>query len=78
VLLELTVPLLKVGGLSLSIKGEQAATEVDEAKNALTVLKATVEDTRRTPTGVVIRIRKTGPTPAKYPRRSGEPKRAPL
>jgi 16S rRNA (guanine527-N7)-methyltransferase len=78
VLLELTLPLIKVGGLSLSIKGEQAADEVDEAKNALQVLKATVEDTRRTPTGVAIRIRKTGPTPAKYPRRSGEPKRAPL
>lgn len=78
VLLELTLPLIKVGGLSLSIKGEQAANEVDESKNALHVLKATVEDTRRTPTGVVIRIRKTGPTPAKYPRRPGEPKRVPL
>lgn len=78
VLLELTLPLIKVGGLSLSIKGEQAAVEVEEAKNALQVLRAAVEDTRRTPTGVVIRIRKTGPTPAKYPRRSGEPKRAPL
>jgi 16S rRNA (guanine527-N7)-methyltransferase len=78
VLLELTLPLIKVGGLSLSIKGEQAADEVQEAANALQVLKASVEDTRRTPTGVVVRIRKTGPTPAKYPRRSGEPKRSPL
>jgi 16S rRNA (guanine527-N7)-methyltransferase len=78
VLLELTLPLIKVGGLSLSIKGEQAADEVKEAANALQVLRATVEDTRRTPTGVVIRIRKAGPTPAKYPRRSGEPKRTPL
>lgn len=78
VLLELTVPLIKVGGLSLSIKGEQASTEIAEAQNALQVLRANVEASRRTPTGVVIRIRKTGPTPAKYPRRSGEPKRAPL
>ena len=78
VLLELTLPLLKVGGLSLSIKGEQAPTEVEESRNALHVLQASVENTRRTPTGAVIRIRKTGPTPSKYPRRPGEPKRAPL
>ena len=78
VLLELTVPLLRVGGLSLAIKGEQAPTEVAEAKNALQVLKARIEDTRRTPTGVVVKIRKTGSTPSKYPRRPGEPKRAPL
>ena len=78
VLLELTLPLLRVGGLNLSIKGEQAATELAEAKNALHVLNAQVEDTRRTPTGVVVRIRKTAATPLKYPRRPGEPKRAPL
>jgi 16S rRNA (guanine527-N7)-methyltransferase len=78
VLLELTLPLLRKGGLSLAIKGEQAAAEVAEAKNALQVLRAQVEDTRRTATGVVVRIRKQGPTPQKYPRRPGEPKRAPL
>jgi 16S rRNA (guanine527-N7)-methyltransferase len=78
VLLELSLPLIQNGGLSLAIKGEQAALEIDEAKNALLVLKAKVENTRRTPTGVVIRIRKTAATPLKYPRRAGEPKRAPL
>jgi 16S rRNA (guanine527-N7)-methyltransferase len=78
VLLELTVPLIKVGGLSLAIKGEQAATEIQEAQNALRVLGAAVEDTRRTPTGVVIRIRKQAATAPTYPRRAGEPKRAPL
>lgn len=78
VLLELTLPLIRVGGVSLSIKGEQAALEVEEAKNALRVLAANVEGTRRTATGVVIRVRKMAPTPAKYPRRAGEPKRAPL
>jgi 16S rRNA (guanine527-N7)-methyltransferase len=78
VLLELTVPLLRVGGLSLAIKGEQAPVEVTEAKNALQLLKAKLEGTRRTPTGVVVKIRKTGPTAKKYPRRPGEPKRAPL
>jgi 16S rRNA (guanine527-N7)-methyltransferase len=78
VLLELTVPLLCVGGLSLAIKGEQAALEVDEAGEALRILKCRVEETRRTQTGVVVRVLKTGPTPARYPRRAGEPKRSPL
>ncbi|MDB4986944.1 MAG: gidB [Myxococcaceae bacterium] len=78
VLLELTLPLLRVGGLSLAIKGEQALLEIEEAQNALEVLKATVQSTRKTPTGVVIRIHKHGPTPARYPRRPGDPKRAPL
>ena len=78
VLLELTLPLIRVGGLCLAIKGEQAAREVAEAKNALQVLRAEVEDTRRTASGVVVRIRKIAKTPLKYPRRPGEPKRAPL
>jgi 16S rRNA (guanine527-N7)-methyltransferase len=78
VLLELTLPLIRIGGLSLSIKGEQATTELAEAKNALHLLRAKLEGTRRTPTGVVVRIRKTAATPPKYPRRPGEPKRAPL
>lgn len=78
VLLELTLPLVAVGGVSLAIKGEQAAQEVEEAENALKVLKASVEELRRTPTGVVTRIRKLAATPAKYPRRPGEPKRSPL
>ena len=78
VLLELTVPLLRVRGLSLAIKGEQAAVEVQEAAQALRVLNCIVEETRRTETGVVVRVRKTGATAGRYPRRAGEPKRTPL
>jgi 16S rRNA (guanine527-N7)-methyltransferase len=78
VLLELTVPLLRVRGLSLAIKGEQAAVEVQEATQALRILSCIVEETRRTETGVVVRVRKTGVTAGRYPRRAGEPKRAPL
>ena len=78
VLLELTLPLLKVGGTSVAIKGEQAELEVDEARRALTLLHGEVTGTRRTATGVIVRIRKRADTPARYPRRPGEPKRAPL
>ena len=78
VLLELTLPLLKVGGVSLAIKGEQAQQEIVEADKALSLLHGTVEESRRTATGVVVRVRKNAPTPPRYPRRPGEPKRSPL
>ena len=78
VLLELTLPLLKVGGLSVAIKGERADAEIAEAARALALLHGRVEDTTRTSTGVVVRVRKHAPTPERFPRRPGEPKRAPL
>jgi 16S rRNA (guanine527-N7)-methyltransferase len=78
VLLELCLPLLKVGGRKLAIKGEQALQEVAEAQRALELLRGKLVSTRRTETGTVLRIDKHAPTSAKYPRRPGEPKRAPL
>lgn len=78
VLLELSLPLLRVGGLKLAIKGEQAEQEVREAARALSVLGGHVEGLRRTPTGTVVRVRKQAPSPSRYPRAPGEPKRSPL
>jgi 16S rRNA (guanine527-N7)-methyltransferase len=78
VLVELSLPLLRVGGSSLSIKGEQAELEVQEAARALTLLQGVVRAVERTPTGTLVRIDKTGSTPARFPRKPGEPKRAPL
>jgi 16S rRNA (guanine527-N7)-methyltransferase len=78
VLLELCLPLVRVGGLKLAIKGEQAELEVAEARRALNLLHAEVVSTRRTETGVVVRFKKNALTSPKYPRRPGEPKRAPL
>lgn len=78
VLAELTVPLAKVGGLVLLIKGERAETEVAEAEGALHMLKATHEATVVTPTSRVVVLGKHSATPRTYPRADGEPKRAPL
>ncbi|MET0287553.1 MAG: 16S rRNA (guanine(527)-N(7))-methyltransferase RsmG [Polyangiales bacterium] len=78
VLLELCIPLLKVGGRKLAIKGEQAALELDEATRALQLLHAKLVSSRRTETGTVLRIDKHAETARKYPRRAGEPKRTPL
>ena len=78
VLLELTVPLAAVGGHVLAIKGEKAAEEIAEARQALHRLHCSVVNTTRTPTGTIITIEKSRKTPRIHPRRPGEPKRAPL
>lgn len=78
VLLELTIPLARIGGIVLAIKGEQSGAEIDEARAALHVLHAKVIDRRRTPTGTIVVIEKTRTTPKLYPRRPGEPKRSPI
>ncbi len=78
VLLELTVPLARIGGHVLAMKGAQAESEIAEAKQALYMLHAHVIDRHVTPTGVVVVIEKQRKTPRIYPRAPGEPKRAPL
>ena len=78
VLLELTTPLARVGGHVLAIKGERANEEIAEAKPALHALHCHVTNTLRTETGTIVTIEKQRRTPKLYPRRPGEPKRAPL
>lgn len=77
-LAELTVPLAKVGGRVLLVKGEQAAEELVEAAPALHLLKAVHSGTIETPTGRIVVLEKGASTPRDYPRADGEPKRAPL
>jgi 16S rRNA (guanine527-N7)-methyltransferase len=78
VLIELAAPLANVGGHIFAIKGEKAAEEIAEAKQALHHLHCRVIDTHRTPTGTIVAIEKQRQTPRLYPRRPGEPKRRPL
>lgn len=78
VLLELTVPLARVGGLVLAMKGARADEEITQSKQALHRLHAAVAGVHPTPTGVIIAIEKQRPTPRIYPRQPGEPKRHPL
>lgn len=77
-LAELTLPLVKVGGLVLMTKGQRAEEELAQAKQALHMLHAAHAGTVDTPTGKVVVIEKLRRTPRDYPRRDGEPKRAPL
>lgn len=77
-LAELTVPLLKVGGLVLMTKGQRAEEELAEAKQALYMLHASHAGTVETATGRIVVVEKMRKTPKDYPRRDGEPKRSPL
>ena len=75
---ELTVPLVKIGGMVVLTKGEKADEEVAQAKKALHMLHTHHIGTVETPTGRVVVLEKQRATPKMYPRRDGEPKRAPL
>ncbi len=75
---ELCIPLVRVDGFVLAVKGEKAAAEVEESAEALRMLHSEVAQIVATPTGRVVVLHKLRPTPKLYPRRPGEPKRAPL
>jgi 16S rRNA (guanine527-N7)-methyltransferase len=84
VLAEITIPFARApegespGGRILLIKGQKATDELADAKQALHMLHAAHAGTIDTPTGKVVVLEKLRKTPAKYPRREGEPKRLPL
>ncbi len=78
VIAELTVPLVKVGGRVLLIKGQKAAEELAAAKRGMHMLHVSHSGTVDTPTGKIVVLEKPRKTPGKYPRRDGEPKRDPL
>lgn len=81
VLLELTLPFLRVGGQSLMYKGPQAGEELAEAGRALALLKGEARiEAYPAPWGerrVIVAV-KTGPTPKAYPRKAGTPAKDPL
>ncbi|HOA34644.1 MAG TPA: 16S rRNA (guanine(527)-N(7))-methyltransferase RsmG [Bacillota bacterium] len=83
VLVELGLPLVKMGGFLLLYKGKQGPSEIKEAGPALQLCGGRLEKSwhYRIPTGeerTLFLIKKIGPTPAAYPRRSGVPQRKPL
>lgn len=84
VLLELALPLLKVGGILAATKGSRWEREAKESQPALDALKATFEKVRplRVPEAryeqTLVLVRKTAPTPARFPRRAGIPEKRPL
>jgi len=84
VLMEYLLPLVKIGGYALAMKGETAPAEAHEAEHAIQVLGGhlrqlvpitlpSVEDER-----YLVVIDKVAATPEKYPRRVGIPGKRPL
>ena len=84
VLCELCLPLVRTGGLFIAMKGTDHAEELREAKGAISLLGGEIEAERDyLIPGTEIRhsailIRKSAPTPPKYPRRWAQIKKQPL
>src|SRR6266702_3296565 len=81
VLVELCLPLVRVGGRLLAQKTE--GEDVAEASTAIGLLGGELSGVVRAPSsartaGTIVVIDKVRPTPARYPRRPGLPARKPL
>ena len=84
VLAEYLLPLLKIGGKALAMKGAQIEKEVDNSQNAIEVLGGSFHNQIKfaLPQGYgersLIVIKKVNPTPNNYPRRAGLPSKKPV
>lgn len=83
VLLEYSLPLLRVGGHLAATKGSAAINEIDASTKALETLGGRLIDNAplNPPDGApltVVIIEKVAQTPAQYPRRAGIPTKRPL
>ena len=84
VLCEYMLPLVKVGGYMMALKGPGLNGELKAADNALSLLGGTIERTQplmipgRDWNHTAAWIKKTAPTPEKYPRRAGTVEKRPL
>ncbi|MBB3130487.1 16S rRNA (guanine527-N7)-methyltransferase [Paenibacillus rhizosphaerae] len=84
VLNEFCLPFVKVNGLFASMKGSDPAEEVQEAAKSLKELRGKVIEVERFLLPVeesarhIVQIRKTAPTPGKYPRKAGTAVKSPL
>ncbi len=84
ILAEYALPYVKIGGSFISYKGDNAAEEISNAENALKILGGEITDVKSFTlpdsdiTRTLINIKKTCPTPDKYPRKAGLPNKKPL
>lgn len=83
VLCEYLLPLVRVGGVMVAMKGPTGKDEVDEAKGALRILGGQMGRILETSlpggdTRQLVLIHKVKETPLEYPRRPGMPEKAPL
>jgi 16S rRNA (guanine527-N7)-methyltransferase len=83
-LVELTLPFCQVGGRFIAQKKGEIEQELDRAKEAIAALGGKLNQIRRieleefSDARYLVIIDKICPTPGKYPRRAGLPKRRPI
>jgi len=81
---EYLLPLCRVGGRCVALKGENAVAEVQQAENALRILGGHVEKVipvelpHVAETHYLVVVQKVAATPPSYPRRPGVPTKRPL
>ncbi len=84
VLLEYSMPFLKVGGYCVLYKSGEYADELEKADNAIRILGGEfykaydIELPANGGSRSLVVIKKTSETPEKYPRRAGKPSKSPL
>jgi len=84
VIAEYCLGLVRVGGRMVALKGRDAEVEAQECDQLLSLLGGSLKEIRRLVLPylwherTLIVIEKTHPTPLKYPRRSGMPKKRPV
>lgn len=84
VLSEYTLPFVKKGGYLIALKGQRLDEELAEGEKAITILGGTIDrlvDVVVPYTELnhrIAKIKKIKETPKKYPRKAGEPTKAPL
>lgn len=84
VLSEYLIPVVKVSGQCISMKGSEIESEIDESKTAINILggKILKVDKFNLPETDIVRniiiINKIKNTPSKYPRKAGVPSKEPL
>ena len=84
VLVELMLPAVKVGGICICMKGNNADTEIDEAKKAIKELGGEILKVEKVvlpelnlERNIVV-IKKVKETPKQYPRKPGTPQKLPI
>lgn len=84
ILLEYLLPLVKVGGICICMKGSNIKEEIENSNKALEVLGGKIEKIEEIilPDSDIVRniiiVRKINNTPNKYPRKAGMPTKEPI
>lgn len=84
ILLEYLLPLVKIGGICICMKGSNAEEEIENSKKALEILGGKIEKVEEIilPDSDIVRniiiVRKIKSTPNKYPRKAGTPTKEPI